>query len=527
MNHPQQNPDSNQNPTPRRPSVSPYPAVNSPQAPNQPPHPGMNFTSASGQSPMNGATTSASAFGPAVAQANGQANATSHRSRARRRGLIALGTAAGLSLMLVGGGFAAQFGANAVSAITAQEAPLSAAGNGGSAPLQGQTGGSTGGSTGGGNGSAGGFGNGANGGTGSSGGTSNGSGGGADGTMPGADSTQTDATPASAKESTGVVLIDTKLGYQSAEAAGTGIVLSSDGLILTNNHVIADSTEIKVTVATTGKTYTAKVLGSDSTKDVAVLQLKDASGLQTAKVDNGDVKVGADVTAVGNAGGTGQLAAADGTVTDLNASVTTTAESSADSESLNNMIEVDADIVAGDSGGALLDSDGDVIGIDTAASSGSANITGYAIPIDSALATAKSIVSGEQTQTNTLGYPAFLGIGVQSATDSQSGSTMTPGGQGSDQSSGQDSSGASSGSARTSSSGAVVSGVYENTPAAKAGLTAGDTITSIDSTTVSDPTTLSDVIAKHSPGDKVALTWIDASGQSHSATVTLTEGPAS
>src|SRR5699024_2145012 len=75
---------------------------------------------------------------------------------------------------------------------------------------------------------------------------------------------QTEATPADEQEATGVVLIDTQLGFEKAEAAGTGIVLSKDGLVLTNNHVIADSTKIAVTVATTGKTYTASVVGSDS-----------------------------------------------------------------------------------------------------------------------------------------------------------------------------------------------------------------------------------------------------------------------
>ena len=182
-------------------------------------------------------------------------------------------------------------------------------------------------------------------------------------------SSQQEASPASAEESTGVVLIDTELGYENAEAAGTGIVLSKDGLVLTNNHVIADSTKISVTVATTGKTYEASVVGSDSTEDVAVLRLKDASNLQPATIDEDSVDVGDDVTAVGNSEGQGQLQAADGTVTDLGASVTTTAQGSEDSETLNNMIQVQADIVSGDSGGALLDDEGEVVGMNTAASS--------------------------------------------------------------------------------------------------------------------------------------------------------------
>lgn len=341
-------------------------------------------------------------------------------------------------------------------------------------------------------------------------------------------SSQQEASPASEKESTGVVLIDTELGYENAEAAGTGIVLSKDGLVLTNNHVIADSTKISVTVATTGKTYEASVVGSDSTEDVAVLQLKGASDLQPATVDDDSVTVGDDVTAVGNSEGQGQLQAADGTVTDLGASVTTTAQGSEDSETLNNMIQVQADIVSGDSGGALLDGEGEVVGMNTAASSGSATVTGFAIPIESALSTAESIIDGEQTSTNTLGYPAFLGIGVQQ--DSQSGQgqsgqgsqSIQPGDGSSNGQSGQPSQSGSSSQA----AGAVVAGVYENTPAAEAGLTAGDTITQIGSTQITDGTALSSAIAEHKPGDTVSLSWTDADGQSHTSEVTLTEGPA-
>ena len=321
-------------------------------------------------------------------------------------------------------------------------------------------------------------------------------------------SSQQEASPASAEESTGVVLIDTQLGYENAEAAGTGIVLSKDGLVLTNNHVIADSTKIAVTVATTGKTYEASVVGSDSTKDVAVLQLKDASNLQPATIDEDSVAVGDDVTAVGNSEGQGQLQAADGSVTDLGASVTTTAQGSKDSETLGDMIEVQADIVSGDSGGPLLDDQGEVVGMNTAASSGAPVVTGYAIPIESALTTAETIIDGQQTSTNTIGYPAFLGIGVQQ--DSQS---IQPGR-------------ASQSGSASQAEGAVVAGVYENTPAAEAGLTAGDTITQIGSTQITDGTALSSAIAEHKPGDTVSLSWTDADGQSHTSEVTLTEGPA-
>ena len=333
---------------------------------------------------------------------------------------------------------------------------------------------------------------------------------------------QAEATPADEQESTGVVLIDTQLGYEKAEAAGTGIVLSKDGLVLTNNHVIADSTKIAVTVATTGKTYTASVVGSDSTEDVAVLQLEDAEDLQPATIDDDTVDVGDDVTAVGNSEGGGRLMAAEGTVTDLGASVTTTAKGTEDSETLDGMIEVQADIVSGDSGGALLDDEGEVVGMDTAASSGTAVVTGFAIPIETALTTAESIIDGEQTSTNTLGYPAFLGIGVsQSGQADQSGQSGQSGRLGRSGVSGEN---GRSGAATTE--GAVVAGVYEDTPAAEAGLAAGDTITAIGSTQITDGTSLSEAISDHEPGDTVSLTWTDTSGDNHTAEVTLTQGPA-
>jgi S1-C subfamily serine protease len=327
-------------------------------------------------------------------------------------------------------------------------------------------------------------------------------------------SVQQDATPARAKESTGVVLIDTQLGYENAEAAGTGMVLSKDGLVLTNNHVIADSTKIAVTVATTGKTYEASLVGSDSSKDVAVLNLKDASNLQTATIDDDAVSVGDDITAVGNSEGGGQLQAADGTVTDLGASITTPAQGTEDSETLGGMIQVQADIVSGDSGGALLDDEGEVVGMNTAASTGSATVTGFAIPIESALSTAESIIDGDQTSTNTLGYPAFLGIGVgQSDESGQSGQQDQSGQQGHYGSASQ-------------ADGAIVAGVYEDTPAAEVGLSDCDTITAIGSTRITDGTALSEAISEHKPGDTVSVTWTDTEGQSHTAEVTLAEGPA-
>ena len=202
----------------------------------------------------------------------------------------------------------------------------------------------------------------------------------------------------------GLVDINTTLGYQQEEAAGTGIVLSSSGVILTNNHVIDGATTISVTDIGNGKTYSASVVGYSRTKDIAVLQLHGASGLQTATIgDSSKVSVGEGVVGIGNAGGTGGTpSAAGGTVTALNQSITASDDGDGSSEQLTGLIETNADIQAGDSGGSLVNTSGEVVGIDTAASAGfsfqssgqSSGNQGYAIPINEAITIAKQIELG-------------------------------------------------------------------------------------------------------------------------------------
>src|SRR5882757_5368163 len=188
-----------------------------------------------------------------------------------------------------------------------------------------------------------------------------------------AQAADTSTTSATTAQQVGVVDINTVLSYQGAEAAGTGMVLTSSGDVLTNNHVVEGATSIKVTIVSTGATYTAKVVGTDPTDDVAVIQLQNASGLQTAKIgDSSDVKAGDAVTAVGNAGGTGGTpSAAKGSVTATGQTLTASDENGSNVETLTGMIEINANVVAGDSGGPLYDADGNVIGMDTAASTSS------------------------------------------------------------------------------------------------------------------------------------------------------------
>ena len=324
-----------------------------------------------------------------------------------------------------------------------------------------------------------------------------------------ATTTQSAATTASGSESTGIVLIETVLGYEDAAAAGTGMVLSSGGLVLTNNHVVAGSTQVSVTIATTGETYVAKVVGTDASHDVALLQLQDASGLDTITIDQDDAERAGDaVSAIGNANGGGVLLAADGTITKLDSTVTTSAEGAAEGETLNGVIQIAAQVVPGDSGGALLDADGEVIGMTTAASSGTADITGWAIPIESALTLAQQMANGDESGSVTIGYPAFLGIGIGQST---AGSSSRYGGGYRQQT--------------VAGAGVSVGGVFDGTPAARAGLAAGDTITAVDGATLRDETSLSTILASHEPGDSVTLTWVDPTGDTHSASVTLIAGP--
>src|SRR5436190_4626749 len=316
-------------------------------------------------------------------------------------------------------------------------------------------------------------------------------------------------------------------GDQGATAAGTGIVLTSNGTVLTNNHVIRGATSIKVTDVGNGRTYTAKVVGYDASRDVAVIQLQNASGLTTANLgDSSSVQTGDAVTALGNAGGKGGTpSVASGTVTALNQSITASDEGSGvNSEQLTGLIETNADIQPGDSGGALVNSYGQVIGMNTAAStgtqfqsqSGQSAAQAYAIPIDKAESIAKQIEAGQGSSTVHIGATAFLGIETDGSGSGDSGGFGGFGGFG----------GQGDGNGSGTSSGVTIAGALSGSPAASAGLTAGDTITSVAGQTVSSATDIQQILVKYHPGDKVSISWVDQSGQTQTTTVTLASGPA-
>jgi S1-C subfamily serine protease len=330
-------------------------------------------------------------------------------------------------------------------------------------------------------------------------------------------------------------------GDQQATSAGTGIVLTSNGEVLTNNHVINGATSLKVTDVGNGKTYTATVVGYDASHDVAVIQLQNASGLTVASLgDSSAVKTGDNVVALGNAGGKGGTpSVAAGSVAALNQSITASDDLSGASEQLTGLIETNADIQPGDSGGSLVNAYGQVIGMDTAASSSGSQFQSqsqssqtpeqaYAIPINDAVSIAKQIEAGDASSTVHIGATAFLGVEIQSdssqsAGDGSGGSGGFGGFGGFGGLGGQNSDG---GSSSNGGSGVAVAGTLSGSPAAQAGLTQGDEITAVGGQSVATPEDISHALVKYHPGDSISISWLDQYGQSHTATVTLTNGPA-
>jgi S1-C subfamily serine protease len=312
-----------------------------------------------------------------------------------------------------------------------------------------------------------------------------------------------DGSGVASKVDPAVVDINTTLA--NGAAAGTGMIIRSSGEVLTNNHVINGATSISVQVAGTGASHPAKVVGYDAANDVAVLQVQGVSDLPTVSTSTAAVNVGQSVVAIGNALGRGGTpATAAGTVTALGQTITATDDNGSNPETLNGAIEVDAAIQPGDSGGPLVNTNGQVIGMDSAGSSSqsraSSSTDGFAIPIGNALNIAHQIEAGKSDGTITVGARAILGAEVQD--------NNTP-----------------DGSTDPSAGGVPVSGVESGSPAESAGLTAGDTIVSLNGKPIGSIADLSSALGSRHPGDKVSLGWVDGSGQQSTATVQLIAGP--
>jgi S1-C subfamily serine protease len=217
--------------------------------------------------------------------------------------------------------------------------------------------------------------------------------------------------------------------------------------------------------------------------------------------------VGNKVVAIGNAlGRNGTPSVATGRVTGLGRSITASDEGSSSSERLTGLIESNAPIQPGDSGGPLTNTHGQVIGIDTAGSAGSPQLSSassatqaFTIPINQALNVARQIEAGTGSATVHIGPTAFLGIEVGSGSE-------VPG--------------------MPASSGAQIAGVTPGSAAAAAGLAAGDTITSLAGHSITSPNQIRSVLNGYHPGDRVSISWTDQMGASHTGSVTLATGPA-
>ena len=298
----------------------------------------------------------------------------------------------------------------------------------------------------------------------------------------------------------GVVIIKTTLGYQRAAGTGTGMVLTSSGKILTNNHVIRGATRIAVVVPGTSRSYTARVVGYAVADDVAVLHADGASNLATAKTSGSKVAVGDRVTAVGNGRGTGTLHSVTGSITTLRRSIVVR-DHARGTVRLTGLIGASTDIEPGDSGGPLLNSANAVIGMNTAGSSGYASRSStqaYAIPIGRALSIVRQIDAGRASARIHIGATPFLGI--QIASYMRNGDSTSPG--------------------------ALVASVVRGGPAAAAGVAPGDVITAIDGRAISSSSSITAAILAKKPGAKVTIRLTDRSGAARSATVTLASGPA-
>jgi S1-C subfamily serine protease len=316
------------------------------------------------------------------------------------------------------------------------------------------------------------------------------------GTSPSGNGSGTASASDIAKIDAAVVDINAAVaGSTTATVAGTGMIITSSGEVLTNNHVIDDTVNITAQVDGTGPTYKVSVIGYDAADDVALVKLQGASGLPTVPIgDSSSLSVGDQLTVIGNALGRGGTPAeVSGVVAQLDQTVTASDESG-DQETLTGMIQVEANIQPGDSGGPEINANGRVVGMTTAgqesgiSSRQSTATTGFAVPINKAMQIINEIRSGSGPNIH-IGNAALLGVKVVTS----SGGTT----------------------------GALVDSTTPGSPAASVGITAGDRITSIGGHAVASSNDLHNAMAGFANGQSVSVTWIDTAGASHTATVTL------
>ncbi len=281
----------------------------------------------------------------------------------------------------------------------------------------------------------------------------------------------------------------------TGSAAGTGMIITSSGEVLTNNHVVDGSISITVTIAGRSGSYTAHVIGVSLSSDVALIQIEGISGLPTVTLaDSSNVRVGDQIVAIGNALGKGGApAVTQGLVTGVDQTITA-GEGRGRSETLTGLIQSDASISPGDSGGALVNSAGQVIGMITAGEAqgfrNSSSTVAYSISTNAALDVVNQVRSGQAGNGVYIGPVGYLGVSIQD---------LNPG--------------------------VLVTGVQSGSPAEQAGITRSSVITKVGSTSVDSAATLGNALHAYKPGANVAVTWVDANGASHTKTLTLIAGP--
>ena len=277
---------------------------------------------------------------------------------------------------------------------------------------------------------------------------------------------------------------------QVESGAGSGVIISSDGYILTCDHVVSGASNITVTIG--DDDYTATVVGEDSTSDVAVLKI-DANGLTPAVVGDSDtLTVGDNVLAVGNPLGELGGTVTSGIVSALNRSVSIQSSGSVNTMSL---IQMDASVSPGNSGGGLFNMNGELVGVVNAKSSDSdAEGLGFAIPINDAMKVAQDLLENGYVT----GRP-YMGITYLAVTDAQTAQQLG-----------------------VNAYGIYVADVVKGGPADKAGLKVGDRIVSIDGTEVAQKTDLGTIIQQHSAGDTLSIT-VARGGQMQTVSLTLGE----
>ena len=277
---------------------------------------------------------------------------------------------------------------------------------------------------------------------------------------------------------------------QVESGAGSGVIISSDGYILTCDHVVSGASNITVTIG--DKDYTATVVGEDSTSDIAVIKI-DADGLTPAIVGDSDkLAVGDNVLAVGNPLGELGGTVTSGIVSALNRSVSIQSSSSVNTMSL---IQMDASVSPGNSGGGLFNMNGELVGIVNAKSSDSdAEGLGFAIPVNDAVKVAQELLENGYVT----GRP-YLGISYYAVTDAQTAAQLG-----------------------VNAYGVYIVEVVKGGPADKAGLQAGDRIVSVDGSEVATQSDLGTLMQNHKAGDTIEIT-VARGGQMQTVNVTLGE----